>query len=72
MLSQPATFHYYFSNNVHILECMATAAATSPGKATKGSAMDDMRNLAAFVRVAHTGTFTGAAADLGLTTAAVS
>ena len=34
--------------------------------------MDDMRNLAAFVRVAHTGTFTGAAADLGLTTAAVS
>ncbi len=34
--------------------------------------MDDMRNLAAFVRVAHNGTFTGAAAELGLTTAAVS
>lgn len=34
--------------------------------------MDDLRNLVAFARVARVGTFTGAAAELGLTTAAVS
>jgi DNA-binding transcriptional LysR family regulator len=34
--------------------------------------MDDMRNLVAFVRVARSGSFTAAAAGLGLTTAAVS
>lgn len=34
--------------------------------------MDDMRNLVAFVRVARIGSFTGAAAELGLTTPAVS
>ncbi len=34
--------------------------------------MDDMKNLVAFVRVARGGSFTAAAAELGITTAAVS